>query len=91
MRKVYNTQKDMASGFEKLIKEVFSNIRKTQLKIIPYILHGMIISESLVSSDITKVLKGDFSLVQIDSVIKRTKRLFINKHFDTYLFYDQII
>ena len=81
----------MASGFEKLIKEVFSNIRKTQLKIIPYILHGMIISESLVSSDITKVLKGDFSLVQIDSVIKRTKRLFINKHFDTYLFYDQII
>ena len=81
----------MARGFEKFLKEVFPNIRKTQLKIIPYILHGMIISESLVPSDFAKVLKGDFSLVQIDSVIKRIKRLFINKHFDAYLFYGQII
>ena len=40
MRKVYNTQKDMASGFEKFLIEVFPNIRKTQLKIIPYILHA---------------------------------------------------
>ena len=91
MRKVYNTQKDMASGFEKFLIEVFPKIRKTQLKIIPYILHGMIISESLVPSDIAKVLKNDFSLVQIDSVIKRIKRLFTNKHFDAYSFYDQII
>ena len=67
------------SGFEKFLIEVFPNIRKTQLKIIPYILHGMIISESLVPSDIAKVLKDDFSLVQIDSVIKRIKRLFTNK------------
>ena len=51
----------------------------------------MIISESLVPSDIAKVLKDDFSLVQIDSVIKRIKRLFTNKHFDAYSFYDQII
>ena len=91
MRTVYNTQKDMASGFEEFLKEVFPNIRKNQLKIIPYILHGMIISESLVPSDIAKVLKDDFSLVQIDSVIKRIKRLFTNKHFDAYSFYDQII
>ena len=76
----------MASGFEKFLKEVFPNIRKTQLKIIPYILHGMIISESLVPSDIAKVLKDDFSLVQIDSVINRIKRVFTNKHFDAIFF-----
>ena len=91
MRKVYNTQEDIARGFEEFLKEVFPNIRKIQLKIIPYILHGMITSESLVPSDIAMALKGDFSLVQIDSVIKRIKRLFINKHFDAYNFYDQII
>ena len=50
----------MASGFEKFLIEVFPNIRKTQLKFIPYILHGMIISESLVPSDIAKVLKDDY-------------------------------
>ena len=77
MNKVYNTQKDIASGFSNFLKEIFPNIRKTQLKIIPYIIHGMIISESLVPNDIAKVLKDDFSLVQIKSIVKRIKRLLI--------------
>ena len=51
----------------------------------------MIISESLVPLDIAKVLKGDFSLIQLQSVIKRIKRLFVNKHFNPYDFYDKII
>ena len=66
-------------------------MRKTQLKIIPFILHGMIVSESLVPLDIAKVLKDDFSLVQIESIIKRIKRLFTNKYFNPYDFYDEII
>lgn len=36
-------------------------------------------------------MKGDFSLVQLDSVIKRIKRFFNNKLFDPYSFYDKII
>ena len=91
MNKLYNTQKDMASGFTKFLKEVFPNMRKTQLKIVPYILHGMIISQSLVPTDIAKVLKDDFSLVQIESVVKRIKRLFTNKYFEPYVLYDKII
>jgi len=55
---------------------VSPNIRKTQLKIIPYIVIGMILSESSIASDIAKILKDDFSLVQHDSVIKRIRRFF---------------
>ena len=91
MFKVYNTQEDIARGLSDIFQEIIPNIRKTQLKIIPYIIHGMIISESLVPLDIAKVLKGDFSLIQLQSVIKRIKRLFVNKHFNPYDFYDKII
>ena len=51
----------------------------------------MILSESSVASDIAKHLKYDFSLVQLDSVIRRIKRFFKNKLFNPYEFYDQII
>ena len=91
MNKVYNTQKDIAREFEKFFQKIMPSMRKTQLKIIPFILHSMIVSESLVPFDITKVLKDDFSLVQIESIIKRIKRLFTNKYFNPYDFYDEII
>ena len=91
MNKVYNTQKYIARGFEKFFQKIMPSMRKTQLKIIPFILHGMIVSESLVPLDIAKVLKDDFSLVQIESIIKRIKRLFTNKYFNPYDFYDEII
>lgn len=91
MYKLYNTQEQIASNIKKFLLKVFPNIRKTQLKIIPYIVIGMIISESSVASDIAKNLKDDFSLIQHDSVIKRIRRFFKNKLFDPYLFYDLII
>lgn len=91
MNKVYNTQEDMARDFEDFLLAVDPNIRKTQLNIIPYIFHGMIISESLVPLDIAKNLKDDFSLIQIESVVKRIRRLFSNKHFHPYEFYNKII
>lgn len=66
-------------------------MRKTQLNIIPYVIFGMMISESLVPSDITKHLKEEFSLIQPESVIKRINRLFKNELFSPYYLYDQII
>ena len=91
MNKLYNTQEDIASGFSKFLHTVDPNIRKTQLNILPYILFGILSSESLVSLDIAKNLKDHFSLVQLESISKRIKRLFTNKYFDPYLFYDKII
>ena len=91
MNKVYNNQNDFASEMKNFLLNVNPNIRKTQLNIIPFISLGMILSESSVASDIAKTLKDDFSLVQLDSVIRRIKRLFKNKFFDPYLFYHDII
>ena len=91
MNKVYNTQEEIATKLKNFLLECFGNIRKTQLKIIPYIVIGMILAESVVASHIAEKLKGDFSLVQHDSVIRRIKRFFINKLFKPYDFYDKII
>ena len=84
MNRVYNNQFDFASEMKDFLLKCNPNIRKTQLKFIPFISFGMILSESSVASDIAKTLKDDFSLVQHDSVIRRIKRLFKNKLFDPY-------
>lgn len=91
MNKIYNTQEDFATKIKSILQLICPNIRKTQLKIIPYILIGMFLSESLVAHDISKQLKGDFSLVQHSSVVKRIRRFFKNKLFSPYTFYDKII
>ena len=91
MNKFYNTQKNISSNIKDFLLKVDPHFRKTQLNIIPFIIIGMILSESSTSSDIAKNLKDDFSLVQHDSVIRRIKRLFTNKYFNPYKFYDKII
>ena len=91
MNLVYNTQEEIARKIKKFLKQVIPDIRKTQLNIIPYILIGMIDSESVVASDISKSLKDSFSLVQHDSVVKRIRRFYKNKLFNPYDFYDKII
>ena len=90
MNKLYNTQNKIASNIFKFLNSV-GNFRKTQLNIIPFIVIGMILSESVVSSDIAKKLKDNFSFVHHDSVVKRIYRFFNNKLFNPYLFYDLII
>lgn len=91
MLKIYNTQEDFATKIKSILQSIYPDIRKTQLKIIPYILIGMFLSESVVAHDIAKQLKGDFSLVQQPSVIKRIRRFFKNSLFYPYVFYDKII
>lgn len=91
MNSIYNTQEEIASKMKQLLKEIVPNIRKTVLNILPYIFIGMLHSESVVASDISKTLKDNFSLVQHDSVVKRIRRFFKNKLFHPYDFYDKII
>ena len=91
MNIIYNTQEEIASKFRQIFKQIIPNIRKTVLNILPYILIGMLNSESVVASDISKVLKDSFSKVQHDSVVKRIKRFYKNKLFNPYDFYDKII
>ena len=91
MFKVYNTQKEIATKISEFLLQCIPNIRKTQLKIIPFIIIGIILAESCVASDIAKNLKDEFSIIQHDSVVRRITRFFTNKLFKPYLFYDKII
>ncbi len=91
MNLIYNTQEEIASKIKQKLLEIVPDIRKTVLNILPYIVIGMLDSESVVASDISKSLKGQFSLVQHDSVVKRIRRFFKNKLFHPYDFYDKII
>ena len=90
MNKLYNTQKNLASDLAKFFKKV-SNVTKPQLKIIPYIILGMIEAESVVTADIVKKLKGDFLKVFPASTTRRLERFFNNPKFNVYKFYDEII
>lgn len=91
MNIIYNNQEDIASKIKNFLLKSDPYIRKTQLKIIPYIMIGMINAESSVACDIAKNLKDDFALIQHNSVIKRIKRFFSNKLFNPYNFYNKII
>lgn len=91
MYKLYNTQKEIASEISKFLLQSIPDIRKTQLKIIPFIIIGMLLAESVVASDIANKLKDDFSEVQHESVVRRITRFFTNKLFNPYNFYDKII
>ena len=91
MNIIYNTQEQIATKIKSFLLNVIPNIRKTVLNILPYVLIGILDSESLVASDISKSLKDNFSLVHHDSVVKRIRRFFKNKLFNPYSFYDHII
>lgn len=90
MSKLYNTQKNLASNLEEFFQKI-SYVSKPQLKIIPYIILGMIEAESVVTTDIVKKLKGKFSLVNPFSTVRRLERFFNNEKFDVYQFYHDII
>ena len=87
------SHKNKRSFLSSLVGAVNTNpdIRKTQLNIIPYIILGMILSESCVPLDMAKVLKNEFSSIQVDSVVKRIRRFFANKLFKPYSFYQKLI
>ena len=91
MNIIYNNQHSFTSNISNFLLKCNNNFRKTQVNIIPSIVLGMILSEACVSSDIAKELKGEFSLIQHYSVIKRIKRFFSNKLFNPCEFYDNII
>lgn len=91
MNKLYNTQDEITSDLEKIIRESDPNIRKTQTNIIPSIIYGMVFSESVVASDIAKVLKNYFDNIFMSSIIKRINRFYNNVLFKPYDFYDKVI
>lgn len=91
MTKLYNTQEEITNEIREFLKINIPGLRKTQLKIIPEIIFGMIFSESVVSTDIAKCLKDEFSHVQLESVQRRIRRFFNNDLFDSEAFFNALI
>ena len=77
--------------FVNFLKKNIPNLRKTQLNFILEILFGMIVSESIVTADIAKNLKGNFSFIQIASIERRIRRFFNNSLFNPEEFYKSLI
>lgn len=78
MNKLYNIKEKITNKIRDFLKINIPNLRKTQLNIIPEILFGMISSESVVSTGLTKYLKNEFSYVQ-----RRFRIFFNNDLFDS--------
>lgn len=90
MNLVYNTQSDISNKIRSFLIENSSCLHKPQLNFLPEVIFGIISSESVVASDISRSLKDVFSLIQIDSVTKRISRLFKNSRFLGHSLFNQI-
>ena len=84
--KAYYNQEKIASSFRNFFIKIFS-ISKPHLKNISYIIAGMIVSESVVTSDISRKLKDHFSLVNLESIERRFRRFFLSFSSFSYSFY----
>ena len=73
--KAYYNQEKIASSLRKFFKKVLI-LSKPHLYLISYIITALISSESVVTSDIARGLKDDFSLVYLESVQRRIRRFF---------------
>ena len=91
MFKLYNSYSQISSDLSKFFKNIFPTISKPHLKIIPDVILGMIISESVVTTDIIKKIKDPWSDVQSSSIERKFERFFNNNKFLSYNFYDSII
>lgn len=88
--KIYYNQEKISSSLNDFFKKIY-NLSKPHLKIISFIITAMIDAESVVTSDVSRKLKGDFSLVDIESVERRIRRFYSSFFSIAYLFYDALI
>ena len=68
-----------------------TSLSKPHLKVLSFIITGMLSAESIVTSDISRKLKDDFSLVNLESIERRFRRFFLSFSSIAYSFYDTLI
>ena len=89
MKSYYNQEK-ISSSLRIFFQKIFF-LSIPHLKSLSYIITGMISSESVVTSDISRKLKDDFSLVNLESIERRFRRFFFSFSSIAYSFYDSLI
>lgn len=87
--KFYYTQEKIASGFRDFFKNF--SLSKPHLKSLSYIITGMLSSESVVTSDISRKLKDDFSLIHLESIERHFRRFFKSFSPLAYSLYESFI
>lgn len=89
MNKYYYNQEKIASSFRKFFE--FFSLSKPILKSLSYFITGLISAESVVTSDVSRKLKDDFSTVQLESNERRFRRFFKSFSSIAYSFYEAFI
>jgi len=88
--KSYYNQKKISSSLQKFFQN-FGTLSKPHIKSLSYIITGMIIAESVVTSDISRKLKDDFSFILIESTERHLRRFFKSFSSVAYSFYELFI
>ena len=88
--KSYYNQQIISSTFRKFFQK-FSILSKPFIKNLSYIIFGLISAESVVTSDISRKLKNDFSFIQLESTERRFRRFFASFSSIAYSFYSIFI
>lgn len=88
--KSYYNQEIISSTFQKFFKN-FSILTKPFIKNLSYILFGLICAESVVTSDISRKLKDNFSFLLLESVERRFRRFFSSFSSTAETFYSAFI
>ena len=87
--KIYYNQDNISSNFRSFFQKF--SISKPHIKNLSYIIPGMISAESVVTSDISRKLKDDFSYVQPESSERRFRRFFKSFSPSAYPLYNEFI
>lgn len=82
MNKLYNNIEDVASRMRDFLEDCNTNLTKNHLKVLPYIILGMISSESVVTADIASSMISDNFSNNLDSIQKRIWRFMNNDKID---------
>ena len=88
MKSYYNQEK-IASSFYKFFSKF--SLSKPHLKSLCYAIIGMIVAESVVTSDFSRKLKDSFSLIYLESIERRFRRFFKSFSSIAYSFYESFI
>lgn len=89
MKSYYNQEK-ISSSFKNFFQKIL-NISKPHLKSLSFIITGMLSSESVVTADISRKLKDDFSLINLESIERRFRRFFKSFSPFSYSVFDMLI
>lgn len=88
--KAYYNQENISSNFQKIFKKIYS-MSKPTLKTLTFIIIGMISAESVVTSDVSRKLKDDFSYIQLESIERKFRCFFLSFSNIAYSFYNALI